>query len=94
MENIVSMVLVVFLTWCVTFLYHFFFIISTITEFSLVFIVIGLLINGVYYVWSITSIKRKMTKEYRKKLRLDADRRIRENPDCEATRMLYRKSDN
>lgn len=93
MRNIVSVSLVALLTWCITILYHLFFRISTITEFALVFIVTGLLINGLYYVWSITSIKRKMTKEYRKKLRLDADRRIRENPDCEATKILYGRSD-
>lgn len=94
MRNIVSVVLVAILTWCITFLYHFFYEISTITEFALVFIVTALLINGVYYVWSITNIKRKMTREFREKTRLDADRRIQENPNCEATKILYGRSDN
>lgn len=94
MRNIVSVVLVALLTWCITFLYHLFFGIYTIKEFALVFIVIGLLMNGVYYVWSIKSIKRKMTREFRKEMRLDADRRIKENPNCEATKILYGRSDN
>lgn len=91
MRSMVSGVLVALLTWCITFLYHLFYRISTITEYALVFIVTGLLINGVYYVWSITSRKRKMTSEFRKEIRLDADRRIQESPDCEATRILYGK---
>lgn len=94
MRNIASVVLVALFTWCITFLYHLILKISSITEFFVVFVAIGLLINGVYYVCSIMSIKRKMTREFRKEIRLDADRRIQENPDCEATRLLYGKSDN
>lgn len=82
------MVLVAFFTWCITFLYHFFFEISSITEFFVVFIAIGLIINGIYFAGSIMILKRK----FRKELRLDADRRIQENPDCEATRILYGKN--
>lgn len=94
MRNIVSVVSVAVITWCITLLYYSLFGISTITEFVLVFIVTSLLINGVYYAWSITSIKRKMTREFRKEIRLDADRRIKENPNCEATKILYGRNDN
>lgn len=86
-SDVVSVVLVALFTWCITFLYHFFFEISSITEFYVVFFAIGLLINGIYFVWSIVRMKQKMEE----KLRLDNERRLRENPDCEATRILYGK---
>lgn len=86
MKNIVSVVLVALCTWCFVYLYHLMIGINTITEFFVVFIAIGLLINGIYFVWSITSIKRK----FKKQIRMDADRRMRENPD-EETQILYRK---
>ena len=92
-KNIVSIVSIAFLTWCITFLYYIFLGISTITEFALVFIVTGLFINGIYYVWSITSIKRKMTREFRKENRLYAERQIAENPNDEATQILYGRND-
>ncbi len=61
--------------------------ISNITEFIVVFIAVSLLINGIYLVGSIMSLKRN----FRKELRLDADRRIQENQDYEETRILYGK---
>ena len=89
-----SMILVPLFVWCFVYMYDFVIGISNITEFIVVLIAVGSLVIGIYFWGSILIIKRKMTREFRKKMRLDADRRIQENPDCEATRILYGKSDN
>ena len=88
------MILVPLFVWCFVYMYDFVIGISNITEFIVVLIAVGSLVIGIYFWGSILIIKRKMTREFRKKMRLDADRRIQENPDCEATRILYGKSDN
>lgn len=87
MKNIVSVVVITLLTWCSTYLYHLVVGVSNIIKFIMAFLVIGLLLNGIHYAWSITSIKRSFKKE----IRMDADSRIQENPDCGATQILYGK---
>ena len=75
-------------------MYDFVIGISNITEFIVVLIAVGSLVIGIYFWGLILIIKRKMTRESRKKIGLYAGRRIQENPDCQATRILYGKEKN
>lgn len=90
MRNVISVFLVAITTWLFVCVYYLKFGISSITEFFVVFVSIGLLINLIYFVSSIVSMKRKMKKE----LDLDRERRLQENPHCEANQILFGKSKN
>lgn len=87
-ENIKSLILIQALMWGLAVIYDLTIGFSSILEFTVVLLVTAVLITVPRIAWLKMGIRRE-ARLIKEEIRLEADRRIRENPNCEATRMLY-----